>query len=105
MDQQTIDLSQLEIPYDTLAAFCRRNHIRSLALFGSALRQDFGSDSDVDLLVEFDPDARIGFMALGRMQRELSNFFNRPVDLVPRRGLKPAIRQQVLESAKMLYAD
>ena len=63
------------------------------------------ADSDVDLLVEFAPGARIGFLALGRMQRELATLFGRPVDLVPRDGLKPLIRQEVLQSARVLYAD
>jgi predicted nucleotidyltransferase len=94
----------LNIPYDQLADYCRRNQIDYLALFGSAIRGELRPDSDVDLLVAFTPEARIGFMALARMQRELATLFQRPVDLVPRDGLKPLIRQQVLQSARVLYA-
>ena len=94
----------LPISEDVIAAFCRRNHIRTLSIFGSALREDFGPDSDVDVLVEFEPNAPVGFMALGRMQRELSALLQRPVDLVPRAGLKPAIRQTILAAAEELYA-
>jgi len=82
---------------------CQRHHVRQLALFGSVLRDDFRPDSDVDVLVEFEPRARIGFMALGRLQRELAALFQRPVDVVPRDGLKPLIRDQVLSDAEVVY--
>ena len=78
--------------------------MKSLELFGSVLRADFRPDSDVDVLVEFEPGARIGFVALGRMQRELTALFERPVDLVPKDGLKPVIRQDVLASTEVIYA-
>jgi uncharacterized protein len=94
----------LPIPYDKLATYCQQNQIEYLALFGSAVRDELRPDSDVDLLVEFTPEARIGFMALSRMQRELGQLFDRQVDLVPRSGLKPLIRNDVLESARVLYA-
>jgi uncharacterized protein len=94
----------LPIPYDKLAAYCQQNQIEYLALFGSAVHDELRPDSDVDLLVEFMPEARIGFMALASMQRELGQIFQRPVDLVPRSGLKPLIRNDVLESARVLYA-
>ena len=95
---------QITIPQDRIVEFCRRNHVRSLALFGSALRKDFDPQSDMDLLVEFEPEAHVGFLALSRMQRELSTLLGRPVDLVPRDGLKPVLREEVLSSAEMLYA-
>lgn len=95
---------QMAVPKDEIADFCRRNQIRRLALFGSVLREDFRPDSDVDVLVEFKPEARVGFMALGRMQRELAALLGRPVDLVPREGLKPKIREIVLSSAEEVYA-
>jgi hypothetical protein len=75
-----------------------------MALFGSALRRDFRAESDIDLLVTFEPDAQIGFLALGRLRRELERLFNRPVDLVPQDGLKPYIRDHVLASAEPIYA-
>jgi len=78
--------------------------VQRLALFGSALRADFGPDSDIDLLVTFEPDAKIGFLALGQMRRELMELFQRPVDLVLQDGLKPQIREAVLAGAELIYA-
>jgi predicted nucleotidyltransferase len=92
------------IPHQTIEAFCRKHHIRRLSLFGSAARGDLGPESDVDVLVEFQPEARVGFLKLSRMQRELTEIFQRPVDLVPREGLKPAIREQILKEEVVLYA-
>jgi len=97
-------LNGVEIPDERLAAFCRKNQIRELSLFGSALRKDFRPDSDIDLLVVFEPDARIGLLAFARIQRELSELVGRRVDLVPKDGLKLHIRQSVIDSAKVVYA-
>ena len=94
----------IQVPRRKLTQFCRRYQVRRLALCGSVLRDDFRPDSDVDVLVVFEPNARVGFMALGRMQRELSVLFQHPVDLVPQDGLKPVIRESVLASAKEVYA-
>ena len=95
--------TDLAIPEAALSDYCRRNEIAYLALFGSAGRGELGAQSDVDLLVEFVPGALIGFLALARMQRELSALFERPVDLVPRAGLKQVIREAVLVKARVLY--
>ena len=97
-------LNGLELPDAALKEYCRRNRIRELSAFGSVLRADFGPDSDVDLLVDFEPDAEVGFLILCRMQRELSALVGRKVDLVPKDGLKPRIRQGVLEGCRVLYA-
>ena len=94
----------LELPMEQIVAICRKYRVRELSLFGSALREDFRPDSDVDFLVEFEPDAHIGFMELAGMQIELSEVIGRPVDLVPKGGLKPLIRRAVLDSAQVLYA-
>ena len=94
----------IAIPEEKIADLCRRYRVRKIQLFGSVLREDFGPESDVDVLVEFEPDAQIGFIALSRMQREMSEIFQRPVDLVPRDGLKPRIREAVLSSAEVIYA-
>lgn len=94
----------LDFPMEEIKMLCQRYRVRELALFGSALRDDFGAGSDVDLLVEFEPDTQVGFMTLARMQRELSAILHRQVDLVPKGGLKPRIRQTVLSSAEVLYA-
>ena len=96
--------ARIAIPNQQLAELCRRFQVRSLALFGSVLREDFRPDSDVDVLVEFDSNARIGFMAFSRMQRELADLLGRPVDLVPKEGLKPVIRDQVLANTEEIYA-
>ena len=96
--------ARIPIPRERITDFCRRNQVKSLELFGSVLRADFRSDSDVDLLVEFEPKARIGFLALSRMQRELAALLEHPVDLVPKDGLKPAIREDVLVSTEVIYA-
>lgn len=94
----------LTIPEDELALYCQTNLIHSLALFGSQVTGESGPESDVDLLVEFEPEARIGFLALARMQRELTEIFQKSVDLVPRQGLKERIRDRVLAEAVEIYA-
>src|SRR3954451_10411372 len=87
-----------------ITEICRRYHVRELMLFGSALRQDFRPDSDFDLLVEFEPDARIGLFEYGDLQEVLSSTLGRKVDLFSKRGLKPLIRDQVLSSAEPVHA-
>ena len=89
---------------EVVRTFCQDNQVLELSVFGSALRDDFRDDSDIDLLVEFEPGARIGLLAFARMQRELSDLLQRRVDLVPKAGLKPLIREEVLASAEVLYA-
>ena len=87
-----------------LAALCRRWGIRELALFGSALRPDFGPTSDVDLLVDFEPGTVLGFRIF-ELERELSALFGgRPIDLVPRKYLHPRLRERVLAEARIQYA-
>jgi predicted nucleotidyltransferase len=98
------DATLLHIPCEVLADFCRRYQVRELALFGSMLRQEHRPDSDVDLLVSFAPAARVTFLTLARMQRELEGLLGRKVDLVPKEGLKPIIREHILATARVLYA-
>lgn len=95
---------KVKIPKRELADFCRRYQVQKLALFGSVLGNNFRADSDVDVLVSFLPNARIGFITFSRMQRELSDLFQRPVDLVPMDGLKPVIRESVLSDIEEIYA-
>ena len=90
------------IDADVLAAFCRKNHIRRLAVFGSALRGDFNDDSDIDVMVEFVPGARIGWDFV-RIQDELTVMLGRRVDLVTPGSLRPAFRDAVLLSLRDLY--
>src|SRR5438046_2314951 len=91
------------IPEPAIHELCRRYSVKELAVFGSALRHDFRPDSDVDFLVEFQPDARIGFLAIGRMQQELEALVDRRVDLVPKLGLKRLIRDEVLADHEIIY--
>jgi hypothetical protein len=94
----------MRVPKKTLAELCRRYQVQKLALFGSVLSANFRKDSDVDVLVSFQPNAKIGFITFSRMQRELSEVFKRPVDLVPMDGLKPVIRDSVLSYVEVVYA-
>jgi predicted nucleotidyltransferase len=93
----------IDLPLEEIAELCRRYRVRELSLFGSALRDDFAADSDIDFLVLFRPDAEIGFLEFAALQRELAAVLGRPVDLVPKRGLKPIIRDDVLASARVVY--
>jgi len=93
----------MKIPTEQLTDFCRRNQVQELALFGSAASGIIGPESDIDLLVTFLPEARVGFLTLARVQRELEELLGRKVDLVPKGGLKPMIRDSVLASARVLY--
>jgi len=97
-------IGHLDVPDQALIEYCRRNQIRELSVFGSVQRDDFRPDSDVDILVEFEEDAEIGFLALSRIRRELSAIIGRDVDLVPKDGLKTFIRQSVLDSSDIIYA-
>jgi len=94
---------RVEVERKRIGAFCRKHLIRRLAVFGSALRRDFGPESDVDILVEFESSARVGFLALARASRELSEIIGRRVDLVPQGGLKPLIRDEILAEAEVLF--
>ena len=94
---------RIPIDSDRIAAFCRCNDINRLAFFGSVLRDDFGPGSDVDVLVEFAPDARVGFFAMARMQDELSAILGRPVDLCTPKGLSRYFRDQVVRGSEVSY--
>jgi predicted nucleotidyltransferase len=96
--------SHIEIDLVRLADLCRERQVRELALFGSAVRGELRPDSDVDLLVEFEPGVEVGFLTLASLARELSSIIHRKVDLVPKSGLKPIIRNAVLSEAEVLYA-
>jgi uncharacterized protein len=96
--------NHLDLPMDEIGEICKQYKVKQLAIFGSAVKGTAGPDSDIDLLVEFQPDAQMGFLQFARMQRELSNLLNREVDLVPKGGLKPLIRQEVLSTSEVLYA-
>lgn len=89
---------------EQLAGFCRKNHISKLSLFGSVLREDFGPDSDVDVLVEFEEGYTPGFFGLARMEEELSDLFGRKADLRTPQDLSRYFRDEVTGSAAVQYA-
>jgi len=95
----------IKIPKEQIAEFCRRNHIRRLAVFGSALHADFRPDSDIDILVEFDPEHIPGLITLSGMEIELSEILNRKVDLRTAQELSRHFRQEVIDSAEVQYAE
>ena len=93
----------IEIQQKSLADFCRRNHVKKLSLFGSAITDSFNPTSDVDVLVEFE-EGHIPGLALIRMQDELSQLFKgRQVDLVTPKFLNPRIRQKIESEAVTQY--
>jgi predicted nucleotidyltransferase len=94
----------IDIAQDKLADFCRHNGIRRLFVFGSALTERFTATSDVDLLVEFAPDRRIGYIGMAALERELAPLFGgRKIDLRTPGDLSPYFRQSVVESAALQY--
>lgn len=98
-----MELHGVRIPRDRIASFCEANGIRRLALFGSILRDDFGPESDVDILVEFQPGTRVGYLAVARMTRELSEMIGRSVDVRTPAELHPAFREEVIREALTGY--
>jgi len=97
------------IPVDKIAQFCRHWKIRELALFGSVLRDDYSSDSDIDMLVTFAAGTRWGLFEHAQMQQELAALLQRKVDLVSKRALQRSQnwlrRQEILDSAQVLFAE
>ena len=98
-----MSVARIALPIDTVADFCRRRHIRKLAIFGSVLRDDFRSDSDIDVLVEFQPGQRVGYIRLGILEEELSELLGRNVDLNTPGLLSPYFRDHVLKEAETIY--
>ena len=95
---------QIEIDEQRLARFCRRNQIRRLSFFGSVLRADFAPESDVDVLIEFAPEANIGLLEFVDLQHELSGVLGRTVDLHTPASLSHFFRERVVASAEVAYA-
>ncbi|MBW4521975.1 MAG: nucleotidyltransferase family protein [Scytolyngbya sp. HA4215-MV1] len=95
----------IQIPKQQLTEFCQRHHIRKLALFGSVLRDDFTPESDVDFLVEFEPDNIPGYFRLAGMESELSAMIGRKADLRTAGELSRYFRQEVIETAVVQYME
>jgi len=99
---------KITIPKESIEAFCRRHGIRRLALFGSVLREDFGPDSDVDVLVDFDRGVDLGLLEIVAIENELSAILGRKVDLADREEVERSEnyirRRHILGTAETVYA-
>lgn len=99
---------RIPIPHEAIADFCRRWKITEFALFGSVLRDDFGPESDVDVLVSFAPDSQATLLTLHDIEQELSELLGRPVDILTRQGVEsshnPYRKHDILSSVRVLYA-
>ncbi len=94
----------IEPPDTEIASICRRYHVKELAVFGSAARGELRPDSDIDLLVEFLPEAEVGLLQHFAAERAFSQLFGRNVDLVSKRALRRALKDEVLAQAQIIYA-
>ena len=101
---QMLQLGDTQVNSQSLADVCRRYGIKELSLFGSAARREMGPESDVDIMVEFEPGVRIGLIKFEFLVEELESLVGHRVDLVTKHGLKPWIRPQVLKDAQVIYA-
>jgi len=99
-----VNRHRIQIRPDEIAEFCRRHHIRKLALFGSVLRDDFGPDSDVDVLVEFEPGHTVGLLRMAGLELELSAMLERKVDLRTPADLSRYFRDEVVRTSEVQYA-
>ena len=95
----------IELPEEQVAEICRRYRVKELSVFGSAARGDMRPDSDIDLLVDFLPEARPSLLGLAAMMREFSVLLGHRVDLAVKPALKPLIRVEVLSEAQVIYAS
>lgn len=94
---------KINIPEDKITDFCQRHRIRKLSLFGSVLREDFSPESDIDVLVEFEPGAPVGMITLAGMEIELSKILGHKVEMHTLKGLNPHFRDEVLDHAEVQY--
>ena len=94
---------RIEVSKERIDEFCRQHHIRWLALFGSVLRADFRPDSDIDVLIEFEPERRYTYFTLAQIEDDLSGLLARKVDLHMPKTLHPFLRDKVLGQAEALY--
>ena len=97
-------VGQVELPVAEIAAICRKYRVKELAVFGSVLREDFRSDSDVDLLVDLMPNHGLGLVEYISCQNELSEVIGRKVDLVDKSALKRFAKKEILGTARVIYA-
>lgn len=100
-----VSIPNIFIPSEQITQFCQHYHIEKLSFFGSVLRDDFSSESDIDILVEFNPQYIPGLIRLSAMEQELSAIFQRKVDLRTPEDLSHYFRQEVLDTAVIQYVD
>lgn len=101
-------LTMIDLPMEAIAQFCTRWKVNEFALFGSVLRDDFRPDSDIDVMVQFHPEAHPTFSSLEQMEAELKTIFHRDIDLITRQGIETSRnylrRQEILSCAQVIYA-
>jgi uncharacterized protein len=102
--EATMMQDRIAINHEQLEQFCRRHRIRRLSLFGSVLRNDFRPDSDVDVLVEFEPEAHISLFDMAEMELELGEMLGRKIDLRTPGDLSRYFRDEVTREAEVQYA-
>jgi predicted nucleotidyltransferase len=101
-------ITEIELSVEKIAEFCHKWQVVEFALFGSILRDDFRPDSDIDVMVQFHPDAHPTFRTLDEMEAELKTIFHREIDLITRQGIETSRnylrRHEILSSAQVIYA-
>lgn len=101
-------ITAIELPVEKIAEFCHKWQVTEFALFGSVVRDDFRPDSDIDVMVQFHPDAHPTFRTLDLMEAELQTIFHREIDLITREGVEASRnylrRHEILSSAQVIYA-
>jgi predicted nucleotidyltransferase len=100
----TPEFAKMHLDDAALAEVCRRYSVKELSLFGSAVRGEMRPESDIDMMVEFEPGVRVGLIKFESFAEELEALAGRRVDLVTRRGLKPWVRPAVLKDVRVIYA-
>ena len=101
--QAMSETAKFRLPLEAIRAYCHQRPIRRLLLFGSALRDDFSPESDIDMLIEYAPEAKVSYIDIARQREDLCKLIGRPVDLGTPQSLSPYIRQEVIESAEPIY--
>jgi uncharacterized protein len=103
-----VAIAQIELSTETITGFCDRWQVTEFSLFGSVLRDDFRPDSDIDVMVQFHPDAHPTFHTLDQMEAELTILLGRKVDLITRQGIETSRnylrRHEIISSAQVIYA-
>lgn len=98
-------IGQIDLPMERIAEICQKYRVRELSIFGFALREDFRSDSDIDVLVDFFPAHGLGLLDYLSCQHDLSDVIGREVDLVQKSGLKKFVKDEVLRTRRVIYAN